>query len=134
MSIGSCQHFQRRRIWLGFRRFRKIGKPVSWLRHESPSVPMGQLGSHLMNFREIPHFSIFRKSVNRVHIPIKSNNNNRYCTWSPIYIFRSYLPQFSLESEMFQTKVVEKIKTHILYSVTFSRKSYRLWDNVGKIL
>jgi hypothetical protein len=29
-------------------------------------------------------------------------------------------------------KVVEKIKTHILYSVTFSRKSYRLWDNVEK--
>ena len=35
-----------------------------------------------------------------------------------------------LEREMFQTNVVEKIKTHILYSVTFSRKSYRLWDNV----
>jgi hypothetical protein len=33
-----------------------------------------------------------------------------------------------LEWEMFQTKVVEKIKTHILCS--FSRKSRRLWDNV----
>jgi hypothetical protein len=33
---------------------------------------------------------------------------------------------------MFQTKVVEKIKTHILCSVTFFRKSCRLWDNVGK--
>ena len=46
--------------------------------------------------------------------------------------FVSYLAQFFLEREMFQTKVVEKIKTHILCSVTFSRKSYRLWDNVGK--
>jgi len=35
---------------------------------------------------------------------------------------------------MFQTKVVEKIKTHILCSVPFFRKSCRLWDNVGKIL
>jgi len=35
---------------------------------------------------------------------------------------------------MFHTKVVQKIKTHILCSVTFSRKSCRLWDNVGKIL
>ena len=34
---------------------------------------------------------------------------------------------------MFQTKVVEKIKTHILCSITFFRKSYGLWDNVGKI-
>jgi len=35
---------------------------------------------------------------------------------------------------MFQTKVVEKIKTHILCLLTFSRKSCRLWDNVEKIL
>jgi len=33
---------------------------------------------------------------------------------------------------MFQTTVSEKIKTHILYSVTFSRKSCRWWDNVQK--
>jgi hypothetical protein len=29
-------------------------------------------------------------------------------------------------------KVVEKIKAHILFSVTFFRKSCRLWDNVKK--
>jgi len=33
---------------------------------------------------------------------------------------------------MFQTKVVGKIKTHILCSVTFFRKSCRLRDNVEK--
>jgi hypothetical protein len=33
---------------------------------------------------------------------------------------------------MFQTKIVEKIKTHILCSVTFFRKSFRLRDNVKK--
>jgi len=34
---------------------------------------------------------------------------------------------------MFRTKVVEKFKTHILYSITFFffQKSCRLWDNVG---
>jgi hypothetical protein len=31
---------------------------------------------------------------------------------------------------MFQTKFAEKIKTHISYSVTFVRKSCRLWENV----
>jgi hypothetical protein len=31
----------------------------------------------------------------------------------------SYLGYFCLEWEMFQTKLVEKIKTHILCSVTF---------------
>ena len=37
-----------------------------------------------------------------------------------------------LKWEMFYTKVLEKIKTHILCSVTFFRKSCRLWDNVEK--
>ena len=46
--------------------------------------------------------------------------------------FWSYLVQFLLEWEMFQTKFVQKIKTHILCSVAFFRKSYRLWDNVEK--
>jgi hypothetical protein len=46
--------------------------------------------------------------------------------------FSSYLAQFFLEWEMFQTKVVENKKTHVLYSITFIRKSRRLWDNVEK--
>ena len=46
--------------------------------------------------------------------------------------FLSYLAQFFLEREMFQTKVVEEIKTHILRSETCFRKPCRLWDNVEK--
>jgi len=33
-----------------------------------------------------------------------------------------YLAEFFVELEMFQTRVVEKTKIHILWSVTFSRK------------
>jgi len=33
---------------------------------------------------------------------------------------------------MFQREVVEKIKTHILCSITFFRKPFRLSDNVEK--
>jgi len=33
---------------------------------------------------------------------------------------------------MFQTEVVEEIKTHILHSITIFQKLCRLWDNVGK--
>jgi hypothetical protein len=43
-----------------------------------------------------------------------------------------YLADFFLDWEMFQIKVIEKIKTHILRLVTFLRKSCRLWDNVEK--
>jgi hypothetical protein len=43
-----------------------------------------------------------------------------------------YVAELFLELEMFQTKVVEKIKTHILCSITFFRNSCCLWDNVEK--
>jgi hypothetical protein len=46
--------------------------------------------------------------------------------------FLRYLAKFFLEWEMFLTNVVEKIKTHILCSTPFFRKSHRLWDNVEK--
>jgi len=47
--------------------------------------------------------------------------------------FLSYLAQFFLEREMFQTKVVQKIKTHNLFSILFfPRKTFRFWGNVEK--
>jgi hypothetical protein len=43
-----------------------------------------------------------------------------------------YLAEFFLEWEKFQTKVVEKIKTHFTFNNFFFRKPCRLWDNVEK--
>ena len=43
-----------------------------------------------------------------------------------------FLDEFFLEWEMFQTKVVEKIKVHILYSVTFVPKIVPFRENVEK--
>jgi hypothetical protein len=46
--------------------------------------------------------------------------------------FLTYLTHLFLEVEMFQTKVVEKIKTHIMCSVTFfkNRAAYDIiWNN-----
>jgi hypothetical protein len=45
--------------------------------------------------------------------------------------FWSYVAQFFLEWEMFQTKLLEKIKTHILCLKLFLNSS-GLWDNVEK--
>jgi hypothetical protein len=43
-----------------------------------------------------------------------------------------YLTEFFLEREMYETKVLEEVETHVLCSITFFRKSCRLWDNVEK--
>jgi len=47
--------------------------------------------------------------------------------------FSSYLAQFFLEWEMFQTNFVKKIKTHNLSPITFFfQKSCHFWENVKK--
>jgi hypothetical protein len=84
-----------------------------------------------MDFNEIWYLNVFRKSIKKIQVSSKPDKNNSYFTWKPIRIF-SYISLSSLEWEMFQTKFVEKMKTRILYSVTFSRKSCRLRNNVEK--
>jgi hypothetical protein len=37
----------------------------------------------------------------------------------PVHFILSYLAQFLFECEMFQKNILEKIKTHILYSISF---------------
>ena len=48
------------------------------------------------------------------------------------YVHLWYFAELFLEWEIFETKAIEKIKTHILYSVTYFWKSCHLWDNVEK--
>jgi len=50
-----------------------------------PSARMERLGLHGTGFHEIWYFSIFKKSVEKIHIPVKPNKNSGYFTW-PIYI------------------------------------------------
>ena len=79
---------------------------------------MEQLGSHWTDFREIWYLNIFRKYVEKVQVSLKFDKNNLYFIWRPMYIFLSPLAQFFLEWEMFQAKVVEKIKTQIFFMFT----------------
>jgi len=58
--------------------------------------------------------------------------NNGYCTWRPIHFLWSYLSEFFLEWEMFRTKVVEQIKTHILRSVIFSPENRAICEIMWK--
>jgi len=79
---------------------------------------MEQLGSHWTDFHEIWYLSISRKTIQNVQVSLKCDNNNRYFTWRPMYIL-SYLAQVFLEWEIFEPKIVEEIKTHILCSVPY---------------
>jgi len=64
------------------------------LRHLCPPARMEQLGSHWPDFHEIWYLSIFRKSVEKIKVPLRSDMNNGYFTWRTIYFlitFHSFL-------------------------------------------
>ena len=78
---------------------------------------MEQLGSHRTDFRETWYLDIFRRIVEKIQIEIGQEQRVLYVKTN--IHFWSYLAQFFLEWGMFQTKIVEKIKIRILFSVTF---------------
>jgi hypothetical protein len=97
-----------------------------------PSDCTEQLCSHGTDCHEILHLRIFRKSVEKIQVSLKSDKIKGYFTWRPInfhIISRSFLFRMRNVSEK---SYIEK-KTHILCSVTFFRKSCRLWDKVEKL-
>jgi hypothetical protein len=69
---------------------------------------------------------VFRKSVEKTHVSLKSDKNKG--TLHDFSHLWQYIAKF-LEWERFYTKFVEKIKIRILCSVTFFLKSCRLWDS-----
>jgi hypothetical protein len=71
-----------------FRRVRKIAKSDYQLCGVSLSVRM-ELGFHWTDFHETWYLSVFRKSVEKIEVSLKSDKNNGYFTWRPVYIFCS---------------------------------------------
>jgi len=77
--------------------------------------PLKQLSSHWTDYHAMVNLSIFQKPVKKIEVTLKIDKNNGYFTWRPIFFFWSYPTQVFLEWEMFQTKAVEKIKTHFVF-------------------
>jgi len=70
---------------------------------------------------------IFGKSAKGIQDLLKSEKNYGYLKCRPVCTYDLIPHNFRL-----QTKIVEKIKTHVLCSIIFFRESCRLWDNVEK--
>ena len=122
-SSDPVSHLSPVNVWLFLVAFAKYRKAtVSFVVSVRPygTVPTGRIFMKIYISRgSVENIEASPKPVREYHM------NNNVHLWS-------HLAQFFLEWEMFQTKAVEKIKTHILCSVTFLRKSRRLWDNVEK--
>jgi len=56
---------------------------------------MEQLGSHLTDLSDIWYLKIFWKSVEKIRVSLKSDKDNGYFTWRPIYILDHISPNSS---------------------------------------
>jgi len=83
------------------------------------------------------HIDDFSKICRENSSLIKIWKKNGYFTWRPMYIYNNISLNFFRMINV-PDKVVENVKTHILYSIkcfffpflSFFRKSFRLWDDV----
>jgi len=96
------------------------------LRHVCSSVRMEKLGSHWTDIQEIWYLSIFRKSVDKTQVSLKSDKNNGYFIWRTLYIFfiifRSILLRMRNVSDKVGEKVVIFFFTKVLQFMRYSGK------------
>ena len=83
----------------------KIAKRKCYLRHVCPSIRVEQLGCHWMDFHEIWYLSIVQKSVKKIQVLLKSDKNDRYFIWRPMYIYDSISPIYSWNEKCFGQKL-----------------------------
>ena len=72
-----------------------------------------------------------KKSVQKIQIPFKSTNNNRYFTCRPIYIFDHNSLSSAYSEKCFRRKLYRKSK-HILCSVNFSLENRAIYEITWK--
>ena len=65
-----------------------------------PSARLRQLGSQWTDFNEVWYLSIFRKSVEKTQVSLKSDNNNVYFTLRRVYIYISL--NYSKDEKLFR--------------------------------
>jgi len=93
---------------------------------------MGQLGSHWTDFREILYLSIFRKSVEKFQVLLKSQKNNEYFTIRHIALMIVSRLIFLCGMRNISDKnCIENHNTHFMLNDVF-QTSFLFWDNVEK--
>ena len=86
----------------------------------------------LGGFHEIWYWSSFRKTAEKIQVSLKSDKDNGYFTWRPIYVF-GHTSLDSQRMKMLQAEVVQKLKKHILYSIIFFENlsvKETMWKNI----
>ena len=75
-------------LWGAFAKSRKTNISFMSVR---PSVRIGQVGSHWMDFHEISYLITFRKFLKKIRVSLNSDKNNGYFTYTCTTTSRSFL-------------------------------------------
>ena len=106
--------------------FSKLQKAIiSFVTSSCPSVHLSQwnnLAPTRQTFMKFEDLRIFRKSVEKTQVSLETNRNEGQFTWRPIILLIISHP-ILLRIKNASDKVLEKIHTHTLFTVTFFRKS-----------
>ena len=89
---------------------------------------MERFCSHSTDFHEIWYLSVFQKYVEKIQVPLKSENNDGYCivlycivlyciVYEEVRTFTATCRSFVLEMKMFQAKFVVKINTYFMLNI-----------------
>ena len=73
-----------------------------------PNICPQQRGSYWTDFHEISYQSIFRKSVDNLHVPPKPGKNSGCCTWRDAYICDNIALNSSQNVKLFRQKLQRK--------------------------
>ena len=95
------------------------------------SIHMEQLGSHWMDCYETWCSSIFKKSVKKTQVSLKSEKNNGYIARWQIYIYYNILLNSTQNEKCFSQICRENQNIRFTFS-DFFPKLCCLWDNVEK--
>jgi hypothetical protein len=101
-------------------RVRRITKSDYYLRHVCPSACISSAPTGWISVK-FYILNIFRKSVQKIQVLLKSDKIKRSRYVKTYVLVPCIYNNISLDSclkETFQTKVVQKVKTRILYSTT----------------
>ena len=78
----------------------------------------------LDNFHNNLYLSIFWKSVQKIHVSLKSDKTNKYLTWRPVFIYDSILINPSQNEKCFRWKLWrENQNTQFEFSTTFLKNT-----------
>jgi hypothetical protein len=100
-KVGS-QNCEKRLLASSCLSVRPPARPAAW-----NSAPTGRI------FMKFDIWVFCEKPIEVIQVLLKSNKNNWYFPRRPIYIYDN-LTELFLERENFRTKLVHKMKTHVL--------------------